>query len=1112
MRDGVRTDTLDLADSTATAAATTAWVTIGIAILSFLLSLLIAGFIASRIVRPLRHLTTAAKELQTQLPVLVEQVSVPGQGPRLSIDPIAVESSDEVGQLAEAFNDVNSTTVQVAREQAALRGSIAEMFVNVARRDQVLLNRQLAFLDDLERAEEDAGTLSNLFRLDHLATRMRRNAESLLVLAGIDSGRRIRQPMPASDVIRTASSEIELYDRVRLHLAVDPHMLGHNALNAAHLLAELIENATNFSEPHTPVEVSVAQDEHAVTITVRDHGLGMSPAELAEATRRVRTTGATDVVGAQRLGLYVVGRLAGKLQADVSFDSAAEGGTVASVTFPAALFVADRDRPLPSPTDPLSAHTQAAAGQLGSPAPSAERSRPSAPGSSITPASAAALAAGLPVRRDAGSSAPVPAVESADPGSTTGEAPVVREVDLDALTDGTTSTGMPRRRARSADSSADDRDIVLPPLEQAEVSDDLDGADLWAPPSPAAPSGAPGGLPTRGRRAAEPQAPAEPEAPVDAPEPTGAPVGAAAPDGSPSKTATGLPVRGARGGSAPDAAPAPARPPLADVVIPEVPDVGSGPSPDAPHTDDTDALVRSTMFSSFRSCEELDSTMSIPVDLTGQFPAAAEEEPAPAPAPSPAPSGEGGRHASYFDELAAGAGALGTELRGADVEHSDELISRFDEAARPLTDGIPLVAPSGTAPVADPAPAHPADPSAAEAADGVEAPDGDAPAGSAPAASAPSAPFAPAAPPASPGTVPPGSPGAAEAAGAPVDAFESLPAFEDLMRDLPTRRSLRESSTKRRGLFGRRSRPATGAVPDIATHAPAPGQSPASAFGAPASGTAQERSGDDTHGSGAPEIASAHAGVGQADAGAAPQADVEEFPLTLHGPETAEQPIHVADPFDGVSLAADDGPGWAPESSPEDSWTPPEPIQGATPLTRRGAAAARREATEESARLLEPDLEQPIDEGYIRDSIETRSQWLASAVLYEEMTSLLASGNDFESEEFAGPADGAYQPTVEASGASLTRRGGDGQDSGASSPAPEDASVRDAEALRARFSAYQAGTARGRDATQRGSRAGGPTGRDEDEGRERRLEQDDLGSTWQPPTVNDVHDPAAWTR
>src|SRR5690606_29063088 len=147
-----------------------------------------------------RRLTAAAGEVRDELPRLVEQVATPGEGPDTELPLIPVESSDEVGRLAPAFYEVNSTTVQVAQDQAALRGSIAGMFVNVARRDQVLLTRQLSFIDSLERAEEDPSTLANLFRLDHLATRMRRNAESLLVLAGIDSGRRLRDAMALSDV------------------------------------------------------------------------------------------------------------------------------------------------------------------------------------------------------------------------------------------------------------------------------------------------------------------------------------------------------------------------------------------------------------------------------------------------------------------------------------------------------------------------------------------------------------------------------------------------------------------------------------------------------------------------------------------------------------------------------------------------------------------------------------------------------------------------------------------------------------------------------------------------------------------------------------------------
>ncbi|WP_435299182.1 ATP-binding protein [Timonella sp. A28] len=433
------------------------------------LSLGIAYLTSKSITRPLQNLTKAADRVKTELPRLVEQVAVPGQGPDFNIEKIKVESRDEVGQLAEAFNAVNSTTIDVAKEQAALRGSIAEMFVNVARRDHVLLNRQLGFLDELERAEEDPTTLANLFRLDHLATRMRRNSESLLVLAGIDSGRRLRDSMPMSDVVRTASSEIELYERVQLDLQADPHMLGHNALNAAHLIAELLENATNFSEPNTPVEVTTSRTKTFVTVMIRDYGLGMSDTDIAEANKKVASRSASDVVGVQRVGLFVVGRLADRLGVHVAFSRPADGstGTVATLSFPYTLFADEGSAPLPEPTDPLSRETQSATQQW------------------IEP-----------------------------------EAPVVSEVDLASLTDGTTNTGMPRRRvvdaapsanqgfapdlsetapvpslpsrggtssglpARpgvSADFSNDSPEIVLPPLERPNVPVFEEDDMAWKP-------------------------------------------------------------------------------------------------------------------------------------------------------------------------------------------------------------------------------------------------------------------------------------------------------------------------------------------------------------------------------------------------------------------------------------------------------------------------------------------------------------------------------------------------------------------------------------------------------------------------------------------------------
>jgi HAMP domain-containing protein len=261
-----------LAAEAASSARTRALAVLAGGLLVVAVMVLLGSILSRTITRPLRQLTEVAGRVRDELPLMTERMATPGDGPGVTLPEIPVTSNDEVGQLARAFRDVNATTLKVAEEQAALRGSIAAMFVNVARRNHVLLSRQLSFIDQLERTEENPDTLENLFRLDHLATRMRRNAESLIVLAGIDAGRRLRRPMPLSDVIRTAVSEIERYDRVDLALQADPPMVGHVALTTAHLLAELLENATQFSNPDTRVTASTTATARGIRVTVTDLG------------------------------------------------------------------------------------------------------------------------------------------------------------------------------------------------------------------------------------------------------------------------------------------------------------------------------------------------------------------------------------------------------------------------------------------------------------------------------------------------------------------------------------------------------------------------------------------------------------------------------------------------------------------------------------------------------------------------------------------------------------------------------------------------------------------------------------------------------------------------
>ena len=445
------------ADSVANNAVRTATLTIGGALAAVVLSLITAFAVARQIINPLRRLTEAAGQVRDELPHLVQQVAIPGQGPDLKLTQIPVRSRDEVGRLAAAFNEVNATTIEVAQEQAALRASIAEMFVNVARRDQVLLNRQLSFIDALERSEEDPKTLADLFRLDHLATRMRRNAESLLVLAGIDTGRRLRETLPTSDVIRTASSEIEHYERIHLDMPVDPMMLGHTALPTAHMLAELLENATGFSEPGSPVHVSISVDSTHVVISILDQGIGMTDGELVDANTRIRTTSAGDLLGSQRLGLYVVGHIATRLGAVVELSRGPEGtGTLATVRMPLVLFVDASALPATPPEVHGRVETFVRP----------EEAAIAAHDASFAPVGAQDVAVGA-----------VGSVQNpAEP------------VDLAGLTDGSTERGLPRRRARAHEESGwvagDSGSIPLAtsPAALSGASRVSGAGEVWVPP------------------------------------------------------------------------------------------------------------------------------------------------------------------------------------------------------------------------------------------------------------------------------------------------------------------------------------------------------------------------------------------------------------------------------------------------------------------------------------------------------------------------------------------------------------------------------------------------------------------------------------------------------
>ena len=323
-----------------------------LAVGSVLIALFLAFLVGRATTRPVRRLTDAAYEVaNVQLPRLVDGLKKPSAaGQTVRLQPIPVETSDEIGQLAEAFNAIQRVAVDVADEQAALlRKGIGDMFVNLARRNQSLLDRQIEFLDELEAEERDPDALANLFKLDHLATRMRRNAESLLVLAGAEPARRWGQPVPLSDVVRAAVSEVEDYARVHISALDEVHVAGNAAVDVAHMFSELLENATAYSPPETTVEVAGRRNDRGFVISITDLGIGMSDQQLLVSNDLLANPPVVGLALSRSLGFTVVARLAARHGIQVRLSQTAFGGTTAAVTIPSSL-LADppvQERPMP---------------------------------------------------------------------------------------------------------------------------------------------------------------------------------------------------------------------------------------------------------------------------------------------------------------------------------------------------------------------------------------------------------------------------------------------------------------------------------------------------------------------------------------------------------------------------------------------------------------------------------------------------------------------------------------------------------------------------------------------------------------------------------------------
>jgi signal transduction histidine kinase len=378
MRDRLAQDVIARADDLSHAAEVRQRWYIVLAVTTLAAALAITWLVSRSITRPLRSLTRQATAMADhRLPEAVldiletplgEDVDVP------EVDPVAVHTRDEVVDVAEALNTVQDTALDLAVEQAVLRRNIADSFVNLGRRNQNLLGRQLDFITELESNETSPDTLSNLFRLDHLATRMRRNAESLLVLAGVEPPRKWVAPVRLTDVIRAALGEVEDYQRVTVRGVEPATIVGAAAADLAHLLAELIENALVFSPPDQIVDIrgrfrptaaperpkalpgtrgrrgapARAHDgdgerdrQGMYTLAIIDSGLGMSAVDIEAANRRLAGAESFTIAPSKYLGHYVAGNLAARHGITVRLDNSPGNGVTATVNIPPTLLTTD---------------------------------------------------------------------------------------------------------------------------------------------------------------------------------------------------------------------------------------------------------------------------------------------------------------------------------------------------------------------------------------------------------------------------------------------------------------------------------------------------------------------------------------------------------------------------------------------------------------------------------------------------------------------------------------------------------------------------------------------------------------------------------------------------
>ncbi|MFD7658754.1 nitrate- and nitrite sensing domain-containing protein [Actinosynnema sp. NPDC059797] len=328
---------VDLTESARAAA----WRDAALVAVALIIAFALMAFVARSMLTPLRVLRRTALDVaRNRLPDAIKRIRQhrdPERAAEEALVPVPIHTTEEVGQVARAFDAVQREAVRLAVEQVALRANVNDMFINLSRRSQALVERQITVIDRLEQDEQDPDQLASLFELDHLATQMRRNSENLLVLSGTTVNRRVTRPVPISEVLGAAVSEVEKYARVQIAPAPELKIQGRVVNDLAHLIAELLDNATAFSKPTTKVTVRAIETRRGeVSIRIHDRGVGMQEQDIAEANAKLAEPPEVDVSVAREMGLYVVGQLAKRhnIRVTLNNNDDIEGGVTAQVVLP----------------------------------------------------------------------------------------------------------------------------------------------------------------------------------------------------------------------------------------------------------------------------------------------------------------------------------------------------------------------------------------------------------------------------------------------------------------------------------------------------------------------------------------------------------------------------------------------------------------------------------------------------------------------------------------------------------------------------------------------------------------------------------------------------------